>query len=345
MRTKLISPSPHIHGKESTPRIMRDVIIALIPTVLVACYFSGLKAVEIMAISVVGCLLCEYLITRFLMHKPSTLGDLSAVVTGLLLALNLPASAPWWMVLIGCVVAIGIAKMTFGGLGNNLFNPALVARVFLLVSFPVQMTNWRVGNSIFRPDALEFPTGAADAFSGATPLGVIKEGLANGETMQTLMQQYDFTRWEVLFGNIGGSMGEASAVAILLGLVYLLVRKVIRPHIPVSILLTVFVFAGILWKVNPNQYADPLFHLLTGGLLLGAVFMATDYVTSPMTGKGMVIYGVGIGVITLLIRNFGAYPEGVSFAILFMNACVPLLNKYCKPKVYAPAQKKEVSRG
>jgi electron transport complex protein RnfD len=332
----LISPAPHLHSKDSTRRLMRDVIIALIPSVLVSISFAGLEALLVLSVSVATCVSVEFLITRFLMRRKTTLGDLSAVVTGVILALNLPASSPWWMVLIGAVIAIGVAKMTFGGLGHNLFNPALVGRVFLLISFPVQMTNWTVKNVFF-----SFGYKTADAVSGATPLGIIKEGLASGMTMEQINELHDFSYLEMLFGKIGGSLGEASALAILAGLVYLLARKVIRPHIPVSVILSAFIFSGVLWLTDPLHYADPVLQLLTGGLLFGAVFMATDYVTSPMSAAGMVIYGVGIGVITILIRVFGSYPEGVSFAILFMNAIVPLLNTYFKPKAY----KKEVSRG
>lgn len=340
MNNLLVSPSPHIHSKENTRSLMRDVLIALVPLVLVAFYFAGLDAVKVIALSVAGCMLTEYVIQRFLRKQPSTLKDLSAVVTGVLLALNLPASSPWWMVLIGCVAAIGIAKMSFGGLGNNLFNPALVARVILLISFPVQMTNWKSGNSIFRPDFLEFPSGMTDAVSGATPLGLVKEGLTQGETISSIAAANDFSYWDMFIGKLDGTLGEISALAILLGFVYLLARRVIKPHIPLAAILTVAVFSGILYAIDPLQYADPLFHLLTGGILLGAVFMATDYVTSPMSNTGMIIYGVGIGLLTVIIRNWGAYPEGVSFAILLMNACTPLINIYFKPKRFG----KELSR-
>jgi electron transport complex, RnfABCDGE type, D subunit len=320
----LISPAPHLHGVETTRRIMRDVLLALSPAVLVSIYFSGWNGLMVLAVSVLACVGIEYGIQRFMRRGPSTIGDLSAILTGVLLALNLPASAPWWLVCIGALVAIGIAKMTFGGLGNNLFNPALVGRVVLLVSFPVQMTNWTVKSF--------FSTGVADAISGPTPLVIIKEGLSKGLTMEQLQSIYDFSYFEMLFGKIDGSMGEASALALLLGFGYLLIRKVIKWHIPVSILLTVAAFTGIMYMVDPLHNADPLFHLLTGGVLLGAIFMATDYVTSPMSTIGMWIFGVGIGVITVLIRVFGSYPEGISFAILIMNATVPLINMYFKPK-------------
>ena len=247
--------------------------------------------------------------------KP-TIHDGSAIVTGVLLAMNLPANIPFWMVILGALFAIGVAKMSFGGLGNNPFNPALAGRVFLLISFPVAMTTWPV------PSPLSITY--LDAATGATPLSTLKG--SHAEIPQLL---------DLLTGNMGGSLGEVSAVAILLGLLYLLVRKIITWHIPVSILLTVAVFTGILYLANPEEFASPTFHLLTGGLMLGAVFMATDYATSPMNKRGMVIYGVGIGVITVVIREFGAYPEGVSFAILIMNAFTPLINHYIKPRRFA----------
>ena len=237
----------------------------------------------------------------------------------MLLALNLPATTPWWVVFIGAVVAIGIAKMTFGGLGQNLFNPALVGRVFLLISFPTYMTDWA------KPQGF-ISNAAVDAFSGATPLGLAKGlGPKGVEAMDYL---------DMLFLNIGGSAGELSAIALLLGFAYLLIRKVIKPYITLSIIGTVAVFSGIFWAINPAEYTDPLFNILTGGLLLGSIFMATDYVTSPMSAWGGVVFGVGIGVITMLIRYFGAYPEGVSFAILIMNSVVPLLNKWFHTKKY-----------
>ncbi len=292
-------------------------MIALLPTVIVSILFYGWSEVMVLAVSVVSCLLMEYLITRFLLKKPNTLCDWSAAVTGVLLALNLPATSPWWMVVVGAIVAIGVAKMTFGGLGQNVFNPALVGRVFLLISFPVAMTNWAPVKG-FIP--------GVDASTGSTLLGMVKEGgieaLEGTSYLSTLLL------------NIGGSAGELSALAILAGFVYLLARKVIRPHITLSIWLTVIVFSGIMWLIDPSQYTDPIFNLLTGGMLLGSVFMATDYVTSPMSAKGGIIFGVGIGLITMLIRYFGSYPEGMSFAILIMNATVPLINKFCKSKKF-----------
>ena len=314
----LVSPSPHLHTKTSTKSLMRDVVIALIPAVVVSVLFYGLSELLVLGVSVASCVLLEYLITRFLLKGKCTIGDWSAVITGLLLALNLPASTPWWVVLVGAVVAIGVAKMTFGGLGQNLFNPALVGRVFLLISFPTYMTNWA------KPAGF-VSSAAVDAFTGATPLGLAKGGAG-------LVANLDYC--DMLFYNIGGSMGEISAIALLLGFVYMLVRGVIKPYITISIWATVAVFSGIFWLINPEVYTDPAFNLLTGGLMLGSIFMATDYVTSPMSNWGGVIFGVGIGIITMLIRYFGAYPEGVSFAILIMNSVVPLINKAFHTKKY-----------
>ena len=303
---------------------MKDVLIALAPSMLVAVYFYGFSAIKLLLVGVIACMGAEFLIQKYLMRTKVSVTDLSAAVTGVLLALNLPPTAPWWVMVIGAVVAIGVAKMTFGGLGHNIFNPALVGRVFLLISFPVIMTDWTVPESWFRP--------GVDAVTGATPLALVKEGLAQGLTVdQIISANPDLTYGQMLFARAGGSAGEASALAIILGFIYLLARRVIRPHIPVTIILTVAVMTGIFWLIDPSQYTDPLFNILTGGVLLGSVFMATDYVTSPMTVKGMVIYGIGIGVLTVLIRYFGSYPEGVSFAILIMNSIVPLLNKYVKP--------------
>ena len=272
-------------------------------------------------------MLVEFLIQKFLLKGKCTICDYSAALTGVLLALNLPPNSPWWLMVIGAIVAIGVAKMTFGGLGQNLFNPALVGRVFLLVSFPVLMTDWTAPASFF---------GASlDAASGATPLALVKEAVAAGTPVSEIFAQNPSLSYsQLLFARVG-SAGEVSAIALLLGFVYLLVRRVIKPHITLSIWATVFVFSGILWLCNPDQFTDPIFNLLTGGMLLGSIFMATDYVTSPMSEKGMVIFGVGIGIITILIREFGAYPEGISFAILIMNATVPLINMYVKPKRFA----------
>jgi Na+-translocating ferredoxin:NAD+ oxidoreductase subunit D len=317
-----VSPSPHQHADESTRKLMLGVIIALMPALAASIYFFGTGAIIVTLTSVLTCVIVEYVMSKFVLDKKPSISDGSAIVTGLLLAFNLPSNLTVFIVIIGGIVAIAIAKMTFGGLGNNPFNPAIVGRIFLLISFPVQMTTWPIPSG--------FHTGYADAVSGATPLGIISEGLKNGEMMPQLMDKIP-SHMMMFFGYMGGSMGEISALALILGGIYLLWKKIITWHIPVSILLTVIVFSGILWMTDSSKFADPVFHLLTGGLLLGAIFMATDYVTSPMSHKGMIIYGIGIGIITLLIRNWGAYPEGVSFAILIMNAFTPLINKYIKP--------------
>ena len=324
MEKLLVSPSPHIHGKDTTAKLMRDVLIALLPVTAVSIWFYGLSAIKLVVVGVLSCILVEYLIEKFLLKSKITICDCSAAVTGLLLALNLPAAAPWWVIVIGSIVAIGIAKMTFGGLGQNLFNPALVGRVFLLVSFPAIMASWTA----------PAPWGGeVDAFTGATPLGLIKEGLMSGKTVQEIIAANpNLSTGQLLFARAGGSAGEISVVALLLGFAWLLIRKVIKPTIPVTILVTVALFSGILWLCNPAQFTDPIFNLCTGGVMLGAIFMATDYVTSPMSTKGMIIFGVGIGILTVLLRQFGSYPEGVSFAILIMNATVPLINMYCLPK-------------
>ena len=318
MEKLLVSPSPHLHTKTSTKSLMRDVVIAMMPAVVVSVLFYGWSELLVLGVSVASCVLLEYLITKYMLKKPCTVCDMSAVVTGILLALNLPATTPWWVVFIGAVVAIGVAKMTFGGLGQNLFNPAIVGRVFLLISFPTYMTDWT------RPHG--FIGGGIDALSGATPLGAVKEGGI------AAIESLDYS--DMLFYNIGGSAGELSAIALLIGFAYLLIRRVIKPYITCSIIATVAIFSGIFWAINPAEYTDPVFNILTGGLLLGAIFMATDYVTSPMSNVGGIIFGVGIGIITMLIRYVGAYPEGMSFAILSMNSVVPLINKWCHSKKY-----------
>lgn len=313
----LVSPSPHIHANVSTRSLMLDVIIALTPAIVVSVLFYGWSELLILAVSLASCVLLEWAITKYMLKAPSTIGDMSAVVTGLLLAMNLPSTTPWWVVFIGALVSIGVAKMTFGGIGQNPFNPAITGRVFLLISFPTYMTDWTVPQGFIH---------SSDAVSGATLLGRYAEGgveaVAGTDYLNTL------------FLNIGGSAGEISTLALLVGFAYLLVRKVIKPWITLSIFATIAVFSGIFWMIDPSTYTDPLFNLLTGGVVLGACFMATDYVTSPMSNLGGVIYGIGIGLLVMLIRYFGAYPEGMSFAILIMNMVVPLLNNWCHQKKY-----------
>ncbi len=327
-----VSPSPHQQSPETTRKLMYGVLIALLPALAASIYYFGAGAIIVTLISVVSCVAVEYLLQKYVFKVKPSISDGSAIVTGLLLAFNVPSNLPFYIIIIGAIVSIGIAKMTFGGLGNNPFNPALVGRVFLLISFPVQMTSWPVPSG--------FKTGYADAVTGATPLGLMSEGLHNGETVSSIMDKIP-SHMQMFYGHMGGSMGEVAAIALIIGGIYLLIRKIITWHIPVSILATVVLFTGILWQIDPSKYADPMFHLLTGGLMLGAIFMATDYVTSPMTHKAQIIYGIGIGVITVLIRNWGSYPEGVSFAILIMNALTPLLNKYIKPGRFG----KEVRNG
>ena len=317
-----ISPSPHVHGGDSIEKNMYGVLIALVPTFIFSIVFFGLGVILVTLTSVAACLVFEYVIQKYLMKQRPTIWDGSAIITGVLLAFNLPSSLPLWIVVIGALVAIGIGKMSFGGLGNNIFNPALVGRVFLLISFPVQMTTWPVPNG--------FAT--SDAVTGATPLALVKEAVKNGQAVGDTLSSVGITTSNLILGNIGGSLGEVAAIGLLLGFAYMLIRKIISWHIPVAIFATVIVFSGILNLADPAQFAGPVFHLFTGGLMLGAIFMATDYVTSPMTHKGMLIYGVGIGLLTVIIRVFGAYPEGMSFAILIMNGFTPLINRYCKPR-------------
>ena len=318
-----IAGSPHIHGDNSTKKIMYGVVIAMIPAMLVSIYYFGFNAVRVLLLATVSSLFFEWVIQKYLIKGPLTITDGSALVTGVLLAFNVPTNLPGWMVVIGALVAIGMAKMSFGGLGKNVFNPALVARVFLLISFPVQMTSW--------PKPISITKSFVDVITGPTPLGFIKEGLGTGKTVSQLQAELP-GYFDYLIGRMGGSMGEVSAAALILGGIYMLWHKIITWEIPVSILVTVFTFSGIMWLINPEMYVDPVFELLTGGLLLGAFFMATDMVTSPMTRGGQLLFGFGIGLITILIRIWGAFPEGVSFAILLMNAAVPLINRGFKPR-------------
>jgi electron transport complex protein RnfD len=327
MANKLIvSLSPHIHSGDSVQKNMYGVCIALVPALICSFVFFGIGAIITTLSAVISCVFFEWAINKFILKSNKlTITDGSAILTGILLAFNVPSNIPLWIIVIGSLFAIGVVKMTFGGLGCNLFNPALAARAFLLISFPVQMTTW--------------PAGAymdIDAYTGATPLAIMKEAVKTGDA--SILEKLP-SAWDLLLGNMGGCIGEVSAFAILIGLIYMLIRRIITWHIPVSILVTVFVFSGLMHWAN-SVYASPVTELLTGGLLLGAVFMATDYVTSPMSKKGQIIYGVAIGFLTVVIRTFGAYPEGMSFAILIMNAFTPLINNYCKPKRFGEVVKK-----
>lgn len=324
MSKLIVSLSPHAHGTDTVERNMRGVIIALLPALLVSFAYFGLGSVVVCLTSVAACVFFEWAITKYVMRRQATLTDCSAIITGLLLGMNLPSNFPLWMIIIGALIAIGVGKMSFGGLGCNIFNPALVGRCFLLVSFPAAMTTWPVAGQLMS---------YTDATTGATPLSVMKDAIKAGDP--TLLNQLP-DAMSLLLGNPGmgigaGSLGEVSALALLLGLAYLLWKKIITWHIPVSIIATVFVLSTLMHLANP-AYASPVYELLSGGLLLGAIFMATDYVSSPMIHRGQIIYGVAIGVLTLTIRYWGSYPEGMSFAILIMNAFTPLINYYVKPK-------------
>lgn len=327
----IVSLSPHAHGTDSVEKNMYGVLIALIPALISSLYFFGVGAGVVLSASVVACVFFEWAIAKFILKcERTTITDGSAILTGLLLGFNLPSNLPVWIIIIGALVAIGIGKMTFGGLGNNPFNPALVGRCFLLVSFPAQMTSWPVAGQL---------ESYLDATTGATPLSIMKYAIKSGDA-EVLRQLPD--SFSLLLGNHSsqladgtmmgsGTAGEICALALLIGLVYMLWKKIITWHIPVSIIATVFVSSGLLHLANP-VYANPVDVILAGGLMLGAIFMATDYVTSPMTGKGQIIYGIAIGFLTVVIRNWGSYPEGMSFAILIMNGFTPLINTYIKPK-------------
>ena len=329
MENKLIvSLSPHVHGGDSVQKNMYGVLIALIPAFLVSLYFFGLGALIVTATSVAACLFFEWAIGKYLMKKPTTtICDGSAIITGVLLAFNLPSNLPIWIIILGALFAIGVGKMSFGGLGCNPFNPALAGRVFLLLSFPVQMTSWPVVGQL---------TAYTDATTGATPLALMKQAIY-GDTA-ALSQIPDAL--SLLIGQNGGCLGEVSALALLIGLAYMLWKKIITWHIPVSILVTVFVFAGIMHLADPEKYVSPVLQLLSGGLMLGAWFMATDYVTTPITPKGQLIYGCCLGILTAIFRLFGGSAEGVSYAIIFCNLLVPIIEKVTKPVAFGKGGKK-----
>jgi electron transport complex protein RnfD len=320
-RQVYLSSSPHVHSGETTEQVMRAVIYSLLPACAVAVYFFGLQALGVLLIATLGCVAVEAIFQR-LMGQPLAISDGSAVITGILLAMNLPPTSPWWMTLLGAVIAIGIGKSIFGGLGYNLFNPALVARVVLLISFPVQMTTW----------TLPTPLGSnLDAVTAATPLGEWQTAvMLTGRLPESMQGSY----LDYFLGNMSGCVGEVSALALLLGAAYLFWRKILTWHIPFSYLGTVLVMSAVFWLIDPGKYPNPVFHLLTGGLILGAFYMATDMVTTPVSPRGMVLFGVGCGVLTVLIRLFGGYPEGVSFAILLMNSATPLIDRYFRPRTF-----------
>jgi len=316
----LIASSPHVTDSRTIEKIMFTVVLSLVPACAAGVYFFGTRVIPIILTSVIFCVIFEFIFLRLIQPKTDwkqTMFDGSAIITGILLAMNLSATSPLWLVVVGAFVAMLLGKHVYGGLGQNPFNPALVSRVFLLIAFPREMTNWiRARGDII------------DAASYATPLGILKEGLGGAQNATAL------SKMGLFLGKCGGCLGETSALALLIGGLILLYMRIIRWHIPVAYIGTVFVFTGILWLVNPAKNADPVFHILSGGLMLGAIFMATDLVTSPITPWGMIIFGIGCGCLTVIIRVFGSYPEGVSFSILIMNGFTPLIDRYVKGPRY-----------
>lgn len=331
-----ISTSPHTRYRESVSSIMLYVVIALVPAFVSSIIFFGLRSLLLTATCVVFCLLTEWLIVRFMLKRASTLGDFSALVTAVLLAFNLPPDLPLWMAALGSIFAIGVTKWAFGGLGNNFINPALAGRAFLLASYPAAMT-------IFSPTRLGSINGMSsslDAVSGATPLAAFKESVKAGTLNIADIQQ---ALPDLFTGNVGGCIGETSAIALLIGVLILLYKRIISLDIPAAYIGTVFILFWLFSGSSPSLFsADsfivPVFHVLAGGLLLGALFMATDMVTSPITPKGRIVFGIGCGVLTFVIRKFGGYPEGVSYSILIMNLFVPLIDRYVRPKIYGKAK-------
>jgi electron transport complex protein RnfD len=325
----LITASPHLGARDSTPKIMWHVVLSLAPVLAAACYFFGVSALLVTVAATFGAL-----VTEQVFGKRGTLLDGSAVITGILLALTLPPGLPMWMAFIGGAFAIGFGKLIFGGLGQNVFNPALLGRAFLQAAFPVALTTWPVPRSGFwhlKGDNLALPFMSphhVDVLTGATPLGAMKFDHAGTQL------------WKLVLGATGGSLGETSALVILLGGGYLALRNYLNWRVPVSICITVALFAQVLHTVHPKQYADGLFMLFSGGLMLGAVFMATDLVTSPVTDLGSWIFGLGVGMLVVIIRVWGGLAEGVMYAILLMNAFVPFINRATQPRVFGHAGKK-----
>lgn len=313
--TIIVSATPHVRAKESIQSVMRDVLIALVPATAMGIYYFGLRALMLIAISMASAVFFEYLYQK-LMKKPTTVTDLSAAVTGLLLALNMPSSAPWWMPIVGNAFAILLCKQLFGGLGQNFVNPALIGRAFLLASYPTAMTAW-------------VAPGWTDAVTTATPLAALKAG-------SFIPTSSDYMA--ALTGNIGGCIGETCAIALLLGGIYLLFKKIITWTIPVIYIATVMVLTWVIGR-NGLMTGFPVYEALVGGLMLGAFFMATDYTTSPVTPKGQIIMALGCGLLTSLIRIYGGYPEGVSYSILIMNLCVPLIDRFTKPRIFGEVKK------
>lgn len=325
-RMTIVEPAPHAKGKNSVPRIMYTVILALLPAVVLSLFLFGTRAMVTIMVAVFSAMVAEYACNR-IMKSPVSIDDGSAILTGLLLALTLPPGFPITGTALGAVVAIVFGKQVFGGLGANIFNPALIGRAFLQASFPVKITTWSMPAFAAKGVYFDMATkNVVDGISGATPLGLLKF-----EHVGTQLKP-------LLFGNIGGCIGETSAIALLIGGIFLLILKYADWRIPLSYIGTVFVFSGALWLINPELYPNPLFMVLSGGLILGAFFMATDMVTSPVTPLGTWIYGVGMGVVLVVIRIWGGLPEGVMYSILFMNGLVPLLNRWTRPKYFGEIQ-------
>lgn len=314
----VVSSAPHIVSPVDTTKIMLMVMLALTPSLLVSVYVFGFRVITLTAVTMASAVFFEWAWNK-LMHKTQTVGDLSAALTGMLLAMNFPSGLPYWIAVLGSLIAIIVVKQLFGGIGKNIVNPAITARVVLFISFATEMTTWTV------------PKGAVDVTSTATPLGILAEGGAELPSNMSLF-----------LGFVGGSMGEVSAVALLIGGLFLIWKKVISPIIPACFIGTVFVFAAVYYGVTGgNAIEMAIFHVLAGGVMLGAFFMATDYVTSPLLPTGKIIFGIGCGLITMVIRLFGSYPEGVSFSILLMNCLTPLINDFCQKRMYGGAKKNE----
>ena len=332
-----ISTSPHIRYKESVPSIMLSVVVALVPALAASVWFFGIKALYLNIVCIVSCMLTELIIVKLMLKRPSSLGDFSALVTGLLVAFNLPPDLPLWMAALGSVFAIGVGKMAFGGLGNNFINPALAGRAFLMACYPAAMTTF----SETRLGSLNGLSQKIDAIARATPLAAFKDSIQSGD-FQALNFQYALKN--IFIGNIGGCIGETSVIALLIGAAFLLYRRIIGFSVPIPYIGTVFIlswiFNGITTDIlSTDALIIPTYHIFAGGLMLGAFFMATDMVTCPITTKGRAIFGIGCGVLTFLIRKFGGYPEGVSYSILIMNLFTPLIDRYIRPKMYGKVKK------
>jgi electron transport complex protein RnfD len=320
-----VSPAPHISQPLSTKRVMLDVIIGLAFPVAAAVWYFRQFAGITLAVTVASCLAGEWII-NWIRKKPNSLGDLSAVVTGIILALSLPPAAPWWVGVIGGLFAIMIVKMPFGGLGFNIFNPAMAARVFLTASFGVLMTTWTVPADVENEGLKTISASNTQAVTQATTLGwskMIIKGQKNADQINPLVKLS-------FFGREGGCLGETSTLAILIGGIYMLIRKTITWRIPFAVLVSATIFAAIAWLIKPGAYVNPLVHLVGGGMMLCAFFIATDPVTSPLTARGELIFGAGVGILIMLIRIVGEYAEGVMFAILIMNALTPLIDRFCR---------------